>query len=190
MCDVMENKPGILSVMEREDIVLKRRGRDYWTNCPFHIDRSPSLKISIERQRWHCFGCNAGGDVIDFIMNLKGFCFNDALKYLGMNNGKPAPPDPEVERRRKIQRQYSEAITSLYDSLCQRSRELQKLRLLVKNTPALTDAGAILFAQRMGILAEIDWKLDILLEGTVEDHIELLKESKGNGSENIKCRAA
>jgi hypothetical protein len=123
-------------------------------------------------------------------MKLKGFCFKDARKYLGMSNGKPAPPDPEVERRRKIQRQYLVAITELYDSLCQKSRELHKLKMQVEQNPALTETGAILFAQRMGILAEIDWKLDILIEGTVEDHIELMKETKGNDREIIKRRAA
>ena len=188
--EMVANKPNIITIIEREGIELKCRGRDYWAPCPFHADKTPSFKVSVERQRWHCFGCGAHDDIIEFIIKLKGFSFQGALVYLGIRNGKPLPPDPDVERRRKIQRQYSEAITELYDALCEQSRELHNIRLQVEKNPTLTEAGAVFFAQKMGTLAEIEYKLDVLLEGSIEDHIELLKETKGNDSEKIKGRAA
>jgi DNA primase len=183
------NKPDILAVIEREGIELKQRGRDYWIK--HHGEKTASCKISPERQTFYCFGCGSHGDIIDFISELHGQNFKDACRYLHITSGKPAPVDPTIQRRKKIQQNYNEKITALYDSLCQQSRELHKLKLRVKQNPRiLTDTGSILFAHRMGILAAIDYKIDVLLNGDFEDHIELLKEIKGNDNENTNRRAA
>ena len=50
----MMTKPDIKTIIENEGIELKRRGRDYWANCPFHTDKTPSFKINLERQTWYC----------------------------------------------------------------------------------------------------------------------------------------
>jgi len=185
-----EAKPDIMAVMEREGIELKRRGRDFWAPCPFHDDKTPSFKVNIEHQRWHCWGCGEHGDVISFIQKHHNVNFKDALVYLGIKPGKKPLPNPAIERKKKIQREYNEKITAIYDSLCQQARELHKFRLQVAKNPALTDAGAILFAQRMGLLAEIDYKIDTLLNGDFREQISLLKETVKNDSANTQCRAA
>lgn len=52
-------------------------------HCPFHgDDRSPSLKLYPETNTWHCFACNAGRDVIDFVMKKQGINFISAVKQL------------------------------------------------------------------------------------------------------------
>lgn len=45
--------------------ILQPRGRDLWGLCPLpdHNEKTPSFKVSIERQQWHCFGCDRGGDL-------------------------------------------------------------------------------------------------------------------------------
>lgn len=48
--------------------------------CPFHGEKTPSLKI--HRDYWHCFGCGAGGDVIEFVRKMDGIPFTDACKKL------------------------------------------------------------------------------------------------------------
>jgi DNA primase (bacterial type) len=48
--------------------------------CPFHSDRYPSF--SVKDNRGHCFGCGWRGDVVDFVMALKGFSFREALDFL------------------------------------------------------------------------------------------------------------
>lgn len=49
------------------------------TNCPFHNDRTPSMKVD---KRFHCFGCGADGDVIDFTARLYGLDTKSAAEKL------------------------------------------------------------------------------------------------------------
>ncbi len=52
-------------------------------HCPFHSgDRSPSLKVYLDQNTWHCFGCGKSGTVIDFVMEMERCSFVDALKKL------------------------------------------------------------------------------------------------------------
>ena len=87
-------------VVERNDIVevisgyakLKRVGSRYAALCPLHNDKkSPSLSISPDKQLFHCFGCGAGGTVIQFIMGIENLDYMDALKYLADRAHLPMP---------------------------------------------------------------------------------------------------
>ena len=93
-----KTKPDIISTIEAEDIELKKRGNSFWACCPFHQDENPSFKVDSDKQTYHCFGCGAHGDVIDFILELGGLSFKDALTYLGMQNGYSSRKDPEARR--------------------------------------------------------------------------------------------
>lgn len=61
---------------------IKKAGRNFKTNCPFHNEKSPSFVISPERQIWHCFGCAKGGDIFTFIEEYERVDFSEALKML------------------------------------------------------------------------------------------------------------
>ncbi|PFG32829.1 DNA primase [Sanguibacter antarcticus] len=50
--------------------------------CPFHDERSPSFHVRPQVGRWHCFGCNEGGDVISFVQKIDGLGFSEAVEYL------------------------------------------------------------------------------------------------------------
>lgn len=183
----MIGKPDILTIMEREGIEVKR-GKAL---CPFHNERTSSFIVNQVRQTFHCFGCGAHGDVIAFIMNLKGLSFKDALSYLGMASGKPAPIPPDIQRQRKLQQSYEKAIADIYDRLCERLRYLHQIRLQVKRNPgALTEAGAAMFAGRMGELTELEYKIDVLMYGTSEDQISILGEMKKNDCTKTISRTA
>lgn len=85
----------VAQVREKIDIVsllseflpLKKAGRNFKTNCPFHGEKTPSFVISPERQIWHCFGCNLGGDVFTFLMQYERLEFPEALRMLAQRAG-------------------------------------------------------------------------------------------------------
>lgn len=63
-------------------IALKQIGGNFKANCPFHNEKTPSFMVSREKQIWHCFGCDKGGDVIKFVQEYEGVDFVGALKIL------------------------------------------------------------------------------------------------------------
>jgi DNA primase len=54
------------------DLKLLGRGSQHSLLCPFHRERKPSCKIDLERNIWHCFGCEAKGNVLEFVARLEG----------------------------------------------------------------------------------------------------------------------
>ena len=65
-----------------KSIELKRTGKNLRGICPFHGEKTPSFFVSPDRQTWHCFGCDKGGDVISFVMEKQGIDFLGALELL------------------------------------------------------------------------------------------------------------
>lgn len=59
--------------------------------CPFHAERTPSFNVSRERQIFKCFGCDKGGDVFSFLMEMEGLTFPEALRELGKRAGVEVP---------------------------------------------------------------------------------------------------
>ena len=68
---------------EEEGVELRRAGRCLKGICPFHNDHTPSLVVYPESNRWHCFGCGEGGDVVTFVMKFNGINFQEAIARLG-----------------------------------------------------------------------------------------------------------
>jgi DNA primase len=181
-------KPDIVDIIS-QSIKLKQRGRSFWALCPFHQEKTPSFKVDAERQSFYCFGCGESGDVINYVMKLNGYSFKNALAHLGIAPGRRIQIDPSVTRRKEIQRSFEREISTLYFRLCNQSCELHRLRLLVEQNSILSEPRAIFYAQAMGALAEVEYKLDILCDGTIEEQISILKDMK-NGARKITERRA
>src|SRR5699024_5761162 len=87
------------SVLERTDIVpliearvpLKKTGREYQARCPFHDERTPSFTVSPQKQFYHCFGCDAHGTAISFLMEYDRMEFRDAIELLAQQAGLEMP---------------------------------------------------------------------------------------------------
>ena len=80
-----------LEEIARTYVDLKRRGRTYVCNCPFHSEKTPSFTVFPDTQSFYCFGCGAGGDVITFIQQIENLDFMDAVKLLAQNSGLTVP---------------------------------------------------------------------------------------------------
>lgn len=86
-------------VRDRTDIVevisgyipLKKLGRNYKANCPFHHEKTPSFVVSPDKQIYHCFGCGAGGNVFSFLMKTENVEFPEAVETLAKKCGVVLP---------------------------------------------------------------------------------------------------
>jgi DNA primase len=72
----------IAEVVVAAGVDLRRRGRGWVGCCPFHEDHAPSLSVDAIPDRYHCFGCGASGDVIDFVARFHGLDFRQAVAVL------------------------------------------------------------------------------------------------------------
>ncbi len=83
------------ALLERVDIValindhvpLKKAGAEYQALCPFHAEKTPSFTVSPKKQMYYCFGCEAGGNAIGFLMNHKRLGFTEAVEELSSRCG-------------------------------------------------------------------------------------------------------
>lgn len=75
---------------------LKKNGRDYTGLCPFHNEKSPSFHVNQEKQLFHCFGCGAGGNIVQFVMKSEGLDFVEAIKLMADRAGIPLPEENDA----------------------------------------------------------------------------------------------
>lgn len=91
MSDTVQQIKDKLSIVDvvSHYIKLERAGISLRARCPFHNERTPSFIVSPDRGTYHCFGCGAGGDMFNFVMQLEGTDFRGALKILAERAGVP-----------------------------------------------------------------------------------------------------
>lgn len=94
----------IAEIRGRADIVglvgryveLKQAGRNWRGLCPFHSEKTPSFNVNPDRQIFHCFGCQEGGDVIAFLMKHSGLSFPESARSLASELGIEIPEDRDA----------------------------------------------------------------------------------------------
>lgn len=101
-------------------VTLKRSGRTYMANCPFHTERTPSFHVDPARQSWHCFGaCGTGGDIFAFIMKKDGVEFREALRVLADRAGVALESrrDTQEDARRSRLYDLNEAAAAYFHAM-------------------------------------------------------------------------
>ncbi len=84
----------LLNWIENEGHEPKKQGTDYVMACVFHNDKTPSLKITPDKNLYHCFGCGAAGSIIDWVMNTKGLDFRAAVEHIEAQQGRAGVSKP------------------------------------------------------------------------------------------------
>ncbi|MCM1487261.1 MAG: DNA primase [Firmicutes bacterium] len=130
----------ITSVMSTY-VNLKAAGRDNVCLCPFHSEKTPSCHIYTNSQSFYCFGCGAGGDVINFIRLIEHLDYVESVKFLAQRAGIPMPEDSRdqvadqkqrlLEINREAARFYRDILVS---DLGEEGRQYLAQRQLSENT--------------------------------------------------------
>ena len=89
-----------------EHVVLRKRGKDFVGLCPFHNEKTPSFSVSPGKQMYYCFGCQAGGNAIKFLMELEKRSFSEVVLDLARSYS-ISVQTLEPEQRQELQRQLS-----------------------------------------------------------------------------------
>ncbi|MGP4042414.1 DNA primase [Gracilibacillus sp. D59] len=114
-----------------EYVQLKKQGRNYFGLCPFHSENTPSFSVNQDKQIYHCFGCGKGGNVITFIMEMEGYTFQRAIRYLAEKSGQSIPElkEPANEKVNSEEQTILDAyqwLVKLYHHLLRHSKDGKK----------------------------------------------------------------
>ena len=116
----------IEEVLERTDIVeiieprvtLKKSGQNYTGLCPFHDEKSPSFSVSQNKQFYYCFGCQASGSALKFLMEFDRMDFVSSIEHLAQRVGLEVPrdqkSDPDASQKRKSIYEVLDQSTSFF----------------------------------------------------------------------------
>ena len=85
--DAIKREHSLKPVAEGAGVKLKRAGSEWKGCCPFHSEKTPSFTIYADGKRWHCFGCQKSGDVLDFVQEAQGLSnLHEAAQWLCNGN--------------------------------------------------------------------------------------------------------
>jgi len=105
-------------VKERVDIVevigdyvpLKKKGQNLWACCPFHGEKTPSFSLSPTKQIYKCFGCGKAGDPIQFIMDIEGIGFQEAIRQLAGKYGIEVEEEANLSPEQNLEQSERESL--------------------------------------------------------------------------------
>jgi len=122
-----------------EHVKLKRSGSGYIGLCPFHNEKSPSFHVTPRLGIYKCFGCGAGGDVFQFVMQMDGVGFTEAIRTLGAKYNIDLPEevdhsasDPEYQRKEGVYHALRFAGVFFHNQLME-SDEAEEARQYLKS---------------------------------------------------------
>ena len=154
-------------------------GRNGMACCPFHNDKTPSMKLD---RRYHCFGCGADGDVIDFAAALYGLGKKEAAVQLAQDfglsyedwkpPGKAKKPKP---RQKSPEEQFQEAKNRCFRILADYLHLLMAWRTeYAPHSPE--EAFHPRFVEALQKQAHVEYQLDVLLFGETEEKAALITD--------------
>lgn len=107
--DDLRNQADILRVVG-DFVSLKKKGNNYWACCPFHHEKTPSFAVNPSKGLFKCFGCGKGGNVFDFVMEVEGSSFFEAVKTIAEKSGVALPAATDSREMAEKDRQRAELL--------------------------------------------------------------------------------
>ncbi|HHG3244276.1 TPA: DNA primase [Vibrio parahaemolyticus] len=159
-------------------VKLKKKGKNYGACCPFHNEKTPSFSVSQEKQFYHCFGCGAHGNAIDFMMEFERLEFVEAIEELASYLGLDVPREQRSGGGGQFNsgpQASSSEKRSLYDLM---GSIAQFYRNQLKQPSSKV---AIEYLKDRGLSGEIVQKFGI---GYVTDEWDLVRKNFGQNKDN------
>jgi hypothetical protein len=173
-------------------IKLKQNGRREWACCPFHGEKTPSLMFDAAG-RFHCFGCGADGDGIDFygrlyhiedvktaaerLAQLFNRSFDSSAKYT------PPPRPPEVILKEKVDAWYDFEWGKACKARHRAQADMDAIQARMPSFNACWDSPAFCIALKTRSVA--DQRLDVLLESSLSDKVSMMSQE---ATDHVKRR--
>ncbi|MBE7638028.1 DNA primase [Sneathiella sp. P13V-1] len=98
--DEIRNRVSLSELIGRRTKLVKK-GREYSGLCPFHNEKTPSFTVNEEKGFYHCFGCGAHGDQVEFVKQTEGLNFRETIERLADMAGMQMPVERPQERVRR-----------------------------------------------------------------------------------------
>ena len=99
-----------------EYVELKRKGSQFWGCCPFHNEKTPSFSVTEGVNMFYCFGCQKGGSIFNFIMDIEHMDFVDSVMFLAKKTG--VHIELKNNNEDKAQTTQRESLLQLYEKCC------------------------------------------------------------------------
>ena len=177
--NVFEAVKGNVTTRQAAEMYGIRVRRNGMAVCPFHQDKNPSMKLDM---RFHCFGCGADGDAVDFVSRLYGLPSKEAAMKLADDFGicydrrqkpsvRPKVREPTPEQKYQIEENRCYKVLTEYFHLLREWNELY-------DPKQPDDVWHPLFVEALQRESYIEYLLDILLYGTPEEKQSLIAEQR------------
>lgn len=114
--DLIERVP--LSEVIGSRITLKKSGSSLTACCPFHQEKTPSFHVNAQKNFYHCFGCGANGNSINFLREHDNLTFNEAVEELAKIAGVEVPHEEAIKKVYSLQNKMWDALE--YANVCYR----------------------------------------------------------------------
>jgi DNA primase len=119
--DDLKSQSDIVQVIG-EVVPLKKAGATWKGLCPFHEEKTPSFHVNRDKGFFHCFGCGAGGDLVQFVVLHQKLSFPEAVRYLAGRAGIQVPDGPGDAQDRALSAER-EALVTLHEQAAAFYRE-------------------------------------------------------------------
>ena len=136
--DDLKNRADIVRIIQPYAQDLKKKGANWMGCCPFHQEKTPSFSVSPSKGFYKCFGCGKGGSVYNFLMEIEGLNFPEAIKRVAEISGVmlPEPIDDASYERSKQKREEKKQIADQIIELNQVALDFWEAELQKKNAKA------------------------------------------------------
>ena len=178
--DKLEEIKDRVSIVEviSDYVSLKKLGKNYKGLCPFHSEKTPSFMVNEEKQIFHCFGCNTGGNVFNFLMKMDRLSFPEAARGLARRYGIDLSKIKisEADKRESLKREWlfelNELAASYYHNLLINENEGKEAREYLRQRGIGND---VIIDHRLGY-AQNSW--DGLLKFLLKKGVPLSRVSE------------